>query len=158
LLRACSGLACLVALGAASLSPVSALAAGPTPPTLPAPLPSPQPCVVSTAGQQVCTVQSGQQVLVIVLSNPANQAPSQLTNQPPAPLPPTTQVSEPDMSNVTDPRIDTYAKRQAIRDQYQGKIDVLTFNDELSDGVPLDQALSDAILALQQHPTSTPGR
>ena len=46
-----------------------------------------------------------------------------------------------------DPRVSTYAQRQAIRDQYRGQIDDLTFNDELGDGVPLEQALSDALTA-----------
>jgi hypothetical protein len=63
------------------------------------------------------------------------------------------------MSSVTDTRVDSYSKRQAIRDQYRGRMDELTFNDELSDGVPLDQALADAIAALQpQHQTNTPSR
>jgi hypothetical protein len=45
---------------------------------------------------------------------------------------------------MTDPRVDTYARRQAIRDKYRGQINETTFNDELGDGVSLDQALADA--------------
>jgi hypothetical protein len=48
---------------------------------------------------------------------------------------------------IVDPRVSTYAERQVIRDQYRGQIDVLTFNDELGDGVPLEQALADALNA-----------
>jgi hypothetical protein len=46
-----------------------------------------------------------------------------------------------------DPLVSTYAERQAIRDQYRGRIDVLTFNDEIGDGVALNQALTDALNA-----------
>jgi hypothetical protein len=63
----------------------------------------------------------------------------------------TTPANEPDMSAVTDPRISSYAKRQALRDQYRGQIDEVTFNDELGDGVPLETALNDA-LAAYRHP------
>jgi hypothetical protein len=48
---------------------------------------------------------------------------------------------------TVDPRASTYAERQAIRDQYQDQIDILTFNDEIGDGVPLQQALADALNA-----------
>jgi len=48
---------------------------------------------------------------------------------------------------TVDPRVSTYAERQAIRDQYRGQLDNLTFNDELGDGVPLEQALADALNA-----------
>ena len=53
---------------------------------------------------------------------------------------------------TVDPRVSTYAERQAIRDQYRGRIDVLTFNDEIGDGVALEQALADALNA---HVTSS---
>jgi hypothetical protein len=53
---------------------------------------------------------------------------------------------------TVDPRASTYAERQAIRDQYRGRIDDLTFNDEIGDGVPLEQALADALNA---HTTSS---
>jgi hypothetical protein len=48
--------------------------------------------------------------------------------------------------------VSTYAERQAIRDQYRGRIDELTFNDELGDGVSVSQALADAIAAQTQSP------
>ena len=48
---------------------------------------------------------------------------------------------------MMDPRVSTYAERQTIRDRYRGQIDELTFNDELGDGVSLDQALLDAMAA-----------
>jgi len=61
--------------------------------------------------------------------------------------------AEPDMSAVTDSRIDSYTKRQAIRDQYRGQMDETTFNDELGDGVPLETALNDALAAFHRpHP------
>jgi hypothetical protein len=49
---------------------------------------------------------------------------------------------------MLDPRVDTYAKRQAIRDKYRGLINETTFNDGLGDGVSLDQALADALAEL----------
>jgi hypothetical protein len=48
---------------------------------------------------------------------------------------------------TVDPRVSTYAERQAIRDRYPNQLDNLTFNDELGDGVPLEQALADALNA-----------
>jgi hypothetical protein len=51
--------------------------------------------------------------------------------------------------------VTTYAQRQVIRDQYRGRIDELTFNDELSDGVSVSQALADAIAAQTQSPRGT---
>ena len=52
------------------------------------------------------------------------------------------------LGTMLDPRVDTYAKRQAIRDKYRGLINETTFNDELGDGVSLDQALADAMAEL----------
>jgi hypothetical protein len=49
---------------------------------------------------------------------------------------------------MVDPHVDTYAKRQAIRDRYRGLINETTFNDELGDGVSLDQARADAMAEL----------
>jgi methionine-rich copper-binding protein CopC len=46
---------------------------------------------------------------------------------------------------IADARADTYCKRQAIRDQYYGKIDVLTFNYDLSIGMGLESSLKDAM-------------
>jgi azurin len=54
--------------------------------------------------------------------------------------------------NINDVRINTYRKRQAIRDQYKGKIDELTFNLAIADGEGLESALKDAMDALpRQH-------
>jgi hypothetical protein len=119
--------------------------------------------------QPACVTQQGN-VLVIVLAKDIAagqpQTTSALTGQPstagytpvtPTALPtptasvvPTTSVNEPDMSAVTDPRISSYAKRQALRDQYRGQMDEVTFNDELGDGVPLETALNDAIAAYRR--------
>jgi methionine-rich copper-binding protein CopC len=46
-----------------------------------------------------------------------------------------------------DVRINTYRKRQAIRDQYQGQIDVAVFNAAIADGEGLESALKDAMAA-----------
>lgn len=46
---------------------------------------------------------------------------------------------------ITDSRVDTYCKRQAIRDKYAGQIDVATFNGALADGEGLESALADAM-------------
>ena len=120
----------------------------------------------------VCTPQPGQIVVVLVEADP-NAALT--TPQPAGPTTnlPTTTTTTPTTLNavqppvqtdnmpagITDPRIDSYAKRQAIRDLYRGRIDVTTFNDELGDGVDLNQALADAMAALQNpapQPPATP--
>jgi methionine-rich copper-binding protein CopC len=49
---------------------------------------------------------------------------------------------------INDVRINTYRKRQAIRDQYKGKIDELTFNFAIANGEGLESALKDAMDAL----------
>jgi hypothetical protein len=46
---------------------------------------------------------------------------------------------------IADARVDTYCKRQAIRDQYAGKINVVTFNYDLSIGMGLENSLKDAM-------------
>jgi hypothetical protein len=48
---------------------------------------------------------------------------------------------------AVDAPISTYAQQQAVRDGYRDRIDELTFNDELGDGVSLAQALVDAMAA-----------
>src|SRR5258708_1402622 len=50
---------------------------------------------------------------------------------------------------INDARVDTYCKRQAIRNQNQGKIDERTFNYDLSIGIGLQTALNDAMKALK---------
>ena len=47
-----------------------------------------------------------------------------------------------------DFRVNTYCKRQLIRDQYRGKIDELVFNFDLSIGMGLESSLKDAMAAL----------
>jgi methionine-rich copper-binding protein CopC len=44
-----------------------------------------------------------------------------------------------------DFRVNTYCKRQAIRDQYKGQIDELIFNFDLSEGMGLESSLKDAM-------------
>jgi copper resistance protein C len=50
---------------------------------------------------------------------------------------------------IHDSRVDTYCKRQAIRDKYAGQIDVASFNFALADGEGLESALSDAMADFQ---------
>ena len=46
---------------------------------------------------------------------------------------------------IADFRVNTYCKRQAIRDQYKGKINELLFNYDLSIGMGLESSLKDAM-------------
>jgi len=46
---------------------------------------------------------------------------------------------------IADFRADTYCKRQAIREQYKGKIDENVFNLDLSIGMGLESSLKDAM-------------
>jgi hypothetical protein len=55
------------------------------------------------------------------------------------------QQADDQLGTMVDPRVDTYAKRQTIRDKYRGLINETTFNDESGDGMSLDQALADAM-------------
>jgi methionine-rich copper-binding protein CopC len=50
---------------------------------------------------------------------------------------------------INDSRVDTYCKRQAIRQKYAGQIDVLSFNEALADGEGLESALADAMADFQ---------
>lgn len=50
---------------------------------------------------------------------------------------------------INDSRIDTYCKRQAIRDKYAGQIDVTSFNFAVADGEGLESAVSDAMADFQ---------
>jgi hypothetical protein len=106
-----------------------------------------------------CTPQPGQQLVIIgggnttaALAAPPNiQAVSSIkpdasaTSAPTGANPP---QADDRLGTMLDPRVDTYAKRQAIRDKYRGLINETTFNDELGDGVSLDQALADAMAEL----------
>lgn len=121
-----------VALAASALSSGTAFAAPATPACQMATV------LVGGQPQKACVTYQGKS-LVIMLSGTGQPA----LNGPPQ------QVQEPDMTGITDPRIDSYAKRQAIRDQYRGQIDEVTFNDELGDGVALETALADALQAYQ---------
>jgi len=46
---------------------------------------------------------------------------------------------------IADFRVNTYCKRQAIREQYKGKIDENVFNFDLSIGMGLESSLKDAM-------------
>jgi len=46
---------------------------------------------------------------------------------------------------IADVRVNTYCKRQAIREQYKGKINELVFNYDLSIGMGLESSLKDAM-------------
>lgn len=50
---------------------------------------------------------------------------------------------------INDVRVDTYCKRQAIRDKYKGQIDEATFNGALADGEGFESALADAMADFQ---------
>jgi methionine-rich copper-binding protein CopC len=50
---------------------------------------------------------------------------------------------------INDSRVDTYCKREAIRQKYAGQINVASFNAALADGEGLESALSDAMADFQ---------
>jgi methionine-rich copper-binding protein CopC len=50
---------------------------------------------------------------------------------------------------INDSRVDTFCKREAIRQKYAGQINVASFNAALADGEGLESALSDAMADLQ---------
>jgi copper resistance protein C len=54
---------------------------------------------------------------------------------------------------ITDSRVDTYCKRQAIREKYAGQIDVASFNAALADGEGLESAVADAMADFQSEQT-----
>jgi methionine-rich copper-binding protein CopC len=56
---------------------------------------------------------------------------------------------------INDSRVDTFCKREAIRQKYAGKIDVATFNAALADGEGLESALEDAMADFQTEQTQT---
>jgi hypothetical protein len=108
--------------------------------------------------QPVATVQPGTSLINTPATSLINTPATSLVNTPATPTTTTSLITptppiaqEGNMSAVVDPRINSYAKRQAIRDQYRGQIDEVTFNDELGDGVPVETALADAIAAYN-HP------
>jgi hypothetical protein len=106
-----------------------------------------------------CTPQPGQQLVIAGGGNTANalstppgtQALQNVQTAATATSTPTganAQQADDHLGTMLDPRVDTYAKRQAIRDKYRGLINETTLNDELGDGVSLDQALADAMAEL----------
>jgi hypothetical protein len=106
-----------------------------------------------------CTPQPGQQLVIVRGGNtsdalttpPITQTLQNVKPGATATSTPTAtdaQQADDHLGTMVDPRVDTYPKRQAIRDKYRGLIDETTFNDELGDGVSLDQALADAMAEL----------
>lgn len=87
-------------------------------------------------------------------AQPVTTAPSTATTtappsaQPVAPAP-TCIESGVKTPGINDVRVDTYCKRQAIRDKFRGQIDEKTFNYLLSTGKGLDSALEGAMAALK---------
>jgi copper resistance protein C len=77
-----------------------------------------------------------------------NPAPAGASNSPAAAVKPAAPTCI-DTGQVTpgqaDFRVNTYCKRQAIRDQYKGKIDENVFNFDLSIGMGLESSLKDAM-------------
>jgi hypothetical protein len=111
----------------------------------------PPPCTTSvvsiTADSQLPCVPQPGQVLIIVASGTGQSAPATSADGTSA-----GGTTSPDgMTTLADSRVDTYDKRQSIRDQYRGQIDETTFNDELADGDGLDKALQDAMTAFKMH-------
>jgi methionine-rich copper-binding protein CopC len=51
---------------------------------------------------------------------------------------------------INDVRVDTFCKREAIRQKYAGQIDVSSFNDDLAAGKGLDSALADSMADFQK--------
>jgi hypothetical protein len=165
------GVALLGATTASALAASTTPTALPTPPLVP---PTTLPACVSVAGGTTvielvpdangqpalpCTPQPGQQLVIVgggntpgVLATPATiQTVSSVKPDASVTSPPTganAQPADDRLGTMLDPRVDTYAKRQAIRDKYRGLINETTFNDELGDGVSLDQALADAMAEL----------
>jgi methionine-rich copper-binding protein CopC len=50
-----------------------------------------------------------------------------------------------------DERVNTYCKRQLVRDQYHGKIDEATFNGAIAGGARLEDALHEAMEEMTEH-------
>jgi copper resistance protein C len=82
---------------------------------------------------------------------PAAAAPETSANAPAASAPVTCVENGKVTPGISDVRVNTYCKRQAIRDKFKGQIDEKTFNFDLADGVGLDNALAEAMEALKGH-------
>ena len=102
----------------------------------------------------------GQWVFTVAGPPPTPTVPAQLTttdttsqpatqSQPPASAAPTCVDNGVRNPAIHDERVDTYCKRQAIRDNYTGQIDVASFNFALADGEGLESALADAMADFQ---------
>jgi len=77
----------------------------------------------------------------------AAAAPAPIPNAPAAPAAATCPATDkPDAG--FDERVNTYCKRQLVRDQNRGKILEIAFNDALASGAKLEAALAEAKEAL----------
>ena len=79
---------------------------------------------------------------------PTNSAPGSTTPAPPTKPVVSAQGCVDDgtiTKGIADFRVNTYCKRQAIREQYKGKIDENVFNFDLSIGMGLESSLKDAM-------------
>jgi hypothetical protein len=85
-----------------------------------------------------------------VPATPPTPAPGGAPAAAAAPAAPACPATDPVTPGVSDVRVNTYCKRQAIRDKYRGQIDELTFNFEIADGRGLDSALAEAYLKRSQ--------
>jgi methionine-rich copper-binding protein CopC len=92
------------------------------------------------------------------LSAPAGLSQPTTSASAPAPVSPAPAAAQPAPAcvdnglrtpGISDVRIDTYCKRQALRDTYRGQIDEKTFNFDLSLGMGFETALADAMAALK---------
>lgn len=75
--------------------------------------------------------------------------PSTTAAAPPRPAAPACVDNGVKTPGIADVRVDTYCKRQAIRDKYAGQIDVSSFNDDLAAGKGFESALADAMADFQ---------
>jgi len=88
-------------------------------------------------------------------STPTPTPAPQTTTAPAAANPPATAANITCVENglvtpgIADVRVNTYCKRQAIREKYRGQLDEKTFNFDLGQGMGLDTALADAMAALK---------
>jgi methionine-rich copper-binding protein CopC len=83
---------------------------------------------------------------------PAANPPAAAPNAAPAPAAPAPTCIDNGQRTpgINDVRVDTYCKRQAIRDKFKGQIDEATFNAALADGEGLESAVADAMADFQQ--------
>lgn len=138
-------------LSNASDTPTPALSTSTTPTRTPSP----------TAGAtSLPTAQPSASVTVTVGPSPTPFATPTLTLPSASPAaatatPSTISTEDAITPGIQDPRLNTYRKRQAIRDQYRGKMDEAIFNQAVSNGVTLEAALAAAIAAKQDEQPAT---